>query len=106
MNSKAPRIREVLYQLAKRGWITLRQMSPLLGYTYATGIYGRQRSSHPIATIRIGSTYRVYADVVIETLENAPDEDQEASQAMLSMYRTIKQEQENEQSVRTTVGRD
>lgn len=64
-------------------------MSPLLGYTHATGIYRRQAGKHPIAVIRIGGTYRVYADTVIETLENAPDRDQEASQMILSLFRSL-----------------
>ena len=96
MTSSPPGIHAVLQQLAKRGWITLRQMSPLLGYSHPTGIYGRQKSKKAISTILIGNTYRVYADVVVQTLEDAPAEDQEASRMMLHVYREALKEQEHE----------
>lgn len=87
-----------LKHLATHGWITLRSMSPLLGYTHATGIYARQRSKNPIPTIKMGGTYRVYASTVVETLEAAPELDQPAAQTFLQIYRSFlrdEQEQEN-----------
>ncbi len=90
-------ITSILRKLNSHGWVSLRSMSALLGYSHPTGIYRRQVGKNPIATILVGSTYRVYEDVVIETLENAPEEDQLASQTILRLYRQIqKQEPQDE----------
>lgn len=96
-NSIAGSVPVILNKLATRGWITLRQMGPLLGYGHPTAIYGRQKTKNPIPTIQIGCTHRVYADIVIETLNNSPPEDQEASQTMLRIYRGFKQDKEEQQ---------
>jgi len=68
-------------------------MSPLLGYAHATGVYTRQKSKNPIPTVRIGSTYRVHADDVIHILNNVPEEDQNAAQTFLRIYRAALKEQ-------------
>jgi len=86
-------IPNTLRHLATHGWITLRSMSALLGYSHATGVYARQRGKNPIPTVRIGSTYRVYADDVIETLKNVPEEDQDAAQTFLHIYKAALKEQ-------------
>jgi len=64
--------------LIEQRWLPLRRLSPLLGYSHGTGIYGRQRSSNPahrIPTIQVGGTYRVHYDDVIQCLENPIKED-------------------------------
>lgn len=70
-------------------------MSFLLGYAHPTGIYGRQRGKNPIPTVKMGGTHRVYKDDVIETLKNVPEEDQDAAQVFLMMYRAALKEQQN-----------
>jgi hypothetical protein len=84
-----------LRHLAVHGWITLRQVAPLVGLK-PTSIYPRQRTKRAIPTILIGGTYRVYKDTVIELLNNAPEEDQEASQYMLLLYNRYKKEHNDE----------
>lgn len=85
-------VNRVLGSLVAHGWVTLRSMSYLLGYAHGTGIYGRQRGKNPIPTVKVGGTYRVYEDTVIETLENAPERDQVASKTILRIYRQLKKE--------------
>ncbi len=86
----------VLQHLAAHGWVSLRSMSILLGYSYPTGIYGRQKGKHAIPTISIGGIYRVYADVVIHELNNRPEQDQAAAKVLLSIYHAACKERENE----------
>ncbi len=90
------RVHHILFRLATHGWIPLRSMSALLGYSHATGVYQRQKGKNPISTILIGGTYRVYADEVIKTLESVPEKDQEASTTILKIYRRLEREQEKE----------
>ncbi len=76
---------EVLEDLATCGWIPLRSMSVLLGYTHATGVYSRQRGKNPIPTVLVGGTYRVYEDAVVaELLEHGED-----GKMLLSMFGQI-----------------
>lgn len=84
-----------LHHLASHGWITLRALSSLLGYSHATGIYGRQKGKNPIPTVKIGGTHRVYADDVIHELNNRPKEDQTAAQTFLGIYRKALKEKPN-----------
>ena len=92
---KSP-ILQALNHLATHGWVTLRSMSFLLGYSHATGVYGRQKSKNPIPTVLIGGTHRVYKDDVIETLENVPEEDQVAAKTFLNIYYAALKEKEDE----------
>ncbi len=85
----------ILTSLASHGWISLRSMSALLGYAHPTGIYARQRGSRAISTIRIGGRYRVYADEVVATLSKAPEQDKEAANIILIMYRKLLKEQQD-----------
>jgi hypothetical protein len=89
------RIMRTLQHLAKHGWITLRALSILLGYKNSTGIYARQRGKNPIPVIKVDSTYRVYADAVINTLQNVPEEDQVAAQTFLKLYYAALKEKDN-----------
>ena len=91
------RILHSLTHLARHGWVPLRSMSALLGYAHATGIYARQRGKNPIPVVKIGGTYRVYADDVLNELQNVPDCDQEASRTFIRIYRSLlKEDQTNE----------
>lgn len=47
----------LLRLLADRGWVSLKQLSLLLGVAYPTVI--RMRDTHKVATMRIGGIYRV-----------------------------------------------
>ena len=80
------RITKVLHHLVKHGWVSLRSMSSILGYSHPTGIYGRQRGKKRIPTVQIGGTQRVYVDTFIETLQNVPECDQIAAQTILKVY--------------------
>lgn len=75
-----------LNHLATHGWIPLRSMSFLLGYSHATGIYSRQKGKNPIPTVKIGGTYRVHADDVVKELNNRPEQDQAAALVFLRIY--------------------
>ena len=89
------RILHSLTHLASHGWVPLRAMAALLGYAHATGIYARQRGKNPIPVVKIGGIYRVYADDVIQELQNVPECDQIASKAFLRIYRSLLKEQQN-----------
>ncbi len=82
--------------LTLRGWIPLRQMSMLLNYSTAGGIYQRQRGKNAIETVRIGGVHRVYADVVVRTLENVPSDRAEDAQMVLSLYRKMLKQKEHQ----------
>ncbi len=88
-NSRHRGYTTILDHLAAHGWITLRSMSALLGYSHPTGVYARQRTKKAIPTILIGGIYRVYKGDVIETLENVSAQDQEMTKAFLSTYRRL-----------------
>ena len=98
MNSSVAggRIHIILNHLVKHGWVTLRSMSALLGYAHPTGIYGRQRSKKPIPTVFMGSTHRVYAEDVVETLKNAPEQDQASAGTILHIYNSLLKEHSDE----------
>ena len=80
---------KVLHKLVANGWVPLRSMSCLLGYSHPTGIYARQRGKTPISTVKIGGQHRVYADEVLTTLNNVPEQDQYAANIILGVYRTL-----------------
>jgi hypothetical protein len=82
-------IMKSLRHLINHGWIPLRSMSCLLGYSHPTGIYSRQKSGNAISTVQIGGRYRVCRDVVLHTLKNAPVQDQAACNEILSVYYSI-----------------
>lgn len=83
-----------LTSLTLRGWIPLRQMSVLLNYSTAGGMYQRQRGKNAVETVKVGGIHRVYADVVVRTLENVTSDKAEDAQMVLSMYRKmLKKEQ-------------
>lgn len=87
---------QVLEDLAANGWVPLRSMSVLLGYTHATGVYSRQRGKNPIPTVRIGGTLRVYEDAVLATLRKLAEREPEDAGMIISMYRQIqKREKDN-----------
>ncbi len=88
------RIPIIFRHLATHGWITLRSMSSLLGYSHATGVYARQRGKKPIPTVRIGGTYRVYADDVVHELNNRPEQDQDAAKVLLRIYHAALKEKD------------
>lgn len=69
-------------------------MSVLLGYTYPTGIYSRQRGKNAIPTVLVGGTYRVYAATVVETLEKHAERYPEDAEMILGMYRRMLKEHE------------
>lgn len=81
-----------LHTLVERGWLPLRQVGVLLGYAHATGVYGRQKGPNAIPTVKVGGTFRVYADDVVHALESVPDRDREAAVAILSRYRQLLKE--------------
>ncbi len=83
---EASKIVVTLHHLATHGWVSLRSMSALLGYSHATGVYGRQRGKNAIPTVKIGSVHRVYADDVVHELNNRPEKDQEAAGVLLRIY--------------------
>ena len=85
-----------LHHLATHGWISLRSMSALLGYSHATGIYGRQRGQNAIPVVTIGGINRVYVDDVINELTNRPEKDQAAAKVLLRIYHAARKEYENE----------
>jgi len=87
-----------LHQLVDRGWIPLRSMSCLLGYSYPSGIYGRQRSRNAITTIKVGGQYRVSVDVVLDALRHAPCQDHIATTEILHIYETILKQKTKDQS--------
>lgn len=85
-----------LRRLVKQGWLPLRQLSPLLGYKYPTGIYSRKHTKRAIPTTKVGGTYRAYAADILEALKQVPIKDQAAAQTILSMYRQLTKEQEQD----------
>jgi len=83
--------------LITHGWISLRSMSALLGYSHATGIYGRQRGKKAIPVVKIGGTYRVYKDDVINELNNVPEDDRLAAETFFALYRKYLREQKKDE---------
>ncbi len=86
------RIIAALRKLVEQGWLPLRQLSPLLGYSHPTGIYSRQVTNNPIPTIKVGGTYRVYAADIVDVLHNVKLKDREAAEAILMKYRQLLKE--------------
>ena len=84
-----------LQRLAIDGWLPLRQVGILLGYSHPTAVYPRARSSASqrsfIPTVKVGSTLRVHADDVIRALENVPERDKEISEMIIAKYCQILQ---------------
>jgi len=82
-----------LQRLATDGWLPLRQVGILLGYSHPTAVYPRARSYASsrsfIPTVKVGSTLRVHVDDVIRALENVPERDKEISDMILAKYRQI-----------------
>jgi len=87
-----------LQRLATDGWLPLRQVGILLGYSHPTAVYPRAKpsyvSSHQfIPTVKVGSTLRVYADDVLHALETVPPRDKEIAEMILVKYREMIQTQ-------------
>ncbi len=87
MPETSPGVLQALEKLSKHGWVPLRAMAALLGYNELRGIYQRQRGRNAIPTIKVGGQYRVYEDIVLQTLTTSADAD---AKMVLSMYRSIK----------------
>lgn len=85
-------IQRTIEHLVVHGWVTLRSLAPLLGYSHHTGIYARQKGKNPIPTVLIGGTYRVYAEDFVETLQNVPEEDRGAAEVFLGLYKAALKE--------------
>lgn len=62
-------------------------MGILLGYKSPRGVYQRQQGPNAIPVVRIGGTIRVYADAVVDTLENGPERAEIDAPTLLSLYR-------------------
>jgi len=88
-------IMAALHKLVERGWLPLRQVGSLLGYAHPTGIYGRQRGPRALPTVRVGGTYRVYAEDIVHALETVADRDREAAVAILIRYKQLLKEHED-----------
>ena len=93
-----PGIIQILDRLVVHGWVPLRSLGVLLGYKEVRGIYQRQRGKNAISIIQVGGVKRVYADVVIETLEKKqPTGDGFDPQTILARYRhMLKQKEEDD----------
>ena len=93
---KLPSILMVLDTLEEHGWIPLRQMAVLLGYTTIRGIYQRQKGKNAIPVIQVGGTKRVYEDAVIEALEKLPADKLGGDGMTLKLYRDLVKRKQRE----------
>lgn len=97
--SDSKKVFKILRKLAAHGWIPLGDMAHLLGYAHQTSIYQRQQGKSPIPTIKVGGTYRVYEDDVIETLKAHKNTDAADAELILSLYQGTKK---NVESIRAS----
>jgi len=91
---------QILDKLVEHGWIPLRSMAVLLGLREVRGIYQRQRGKNAIPVVQVGGTKRVYADVVVETLEKATPNKYRGDGTILSLYRDMLRRKQKEKEDR------
>lgn len=85
---------EILQSLILSGWVPLRQAAVLLNYGELRGIYAKQRSRDPIPVIKIGGTYRLYADELFEHMSRSSKVEPAEYEALKHLYEVGKRAHE------------
>ncbi len=88
-----PKVIRILRRLKDNGWVPLKAMGTLLGYSTPNYIYERQRQRNKIPMIQVGKTHRIYEDVVLDEL--GKHKDQINSIWVLGLYKTIQLEKQS-----------